>query len=218
MPKSEPRQDRLTMAASSHSSIRARPGAEPAVSYGHLLNLPNFLTLCRLGSIPIFLTFLTRQRYAAALYVFAAAAVTDGLDGAVARWFDSRTELGAFLDPFADKLMLVSAFVVLTIDGDLPGYLLSVVLIRDIVILVGYVMISFFTGERVPVRPSYLGKLSTFLQLASVLAVLARVGTYWPGHFNALLISTVAVTGASFVHYMYRGLVWLKPREPQMFE
>ena len=76
--------------------------------------------------------------------------MTDGLDGAVARWFDSRTELGAFLDPFADKLMLVSAFVVLTIDGELPGYLLSVVMIRDIVIVVGYLMISFFTGERVP--------------------------------------------------------------------
>jgi cardiolipin synthase (CMP-forming) len=206
------------MAAPSHNSIRARQSTPPAPAYSALLNLPNFLTICRLASIPIFLTFLTRQRYEAALYVFAAAAVTDGLDGAVARWFDSRTELGAFLDPFADKLMLVSAFVVLTIDGELPGYLLSVVLIRDIVILVGYVMISFFTGERVPVRPSYLGKLSTFLQLACVLAVLARVGTYWPGHFNALLISTVAVTGASFVHYMYRGLVWLKSREPQMFE
>ncbi len=158
------------MAAPSHtSSVRARQNAQPAPSYGHLLNLPNFLTLCRIGSIPIFLIFLTRQRYAAALYVFAAAAVTDGLDGAVARWFDSRTELGAFLDPFADKLMLVSAFVVLTIDGELPGYLLSVVMIRDIVIVVGYLMISFFTGERVPVRPSYLGKLSTFMQLACVI-------------------------------------------------
>ena len=206
------------MAAPSHSSIRARQSPQPAVSYGHLLNVPNFLTLCRLASIPLFLTFLTRQRYEAALYVFAAAAMTDGLDGAVARWFDSRTELGAFLDPFADKLMLVSAFVVLTIDGDLPGYLLSVVLIRDIVIVVGYLMISFFTGERVPVRPSYLGKLSTFMQLACVIAVLARVGNYWPGDFNALLLSTVAVTAASFVHYMYRGLVWLRSREPQMFE
>ena len=206
------------MAAPSHSSIRAQQSALPAVSYGKLLNVPNFLTLCRLASIPLFLTFLTRQRYEAALYVFAAAAVTDGLDGAVARWFDSRTELGAFLDPFADKLMLVSAFVVLTIDGDLPGYLLSVVLIRDIVIVVGYLMISFFTGERVPVRPSYLGKLSTVMQLACVIGVLARAGNYWPGHFNALLISTVAVTAASFVHYMYRGLVWLRSREPQMFE
>ncbi|MGH7923412.1 MAG: CDP-alcohol phosphatidyltransferase family protein [Candidatus Binatus sp.] len=206
------------MAAPSHSSIRARQDAQPAASYGHLLNLPNFLTLCRIGSIPVFLIFLTRQHYTEALYVFAAAALTDGLDGAVARWFDSRTELGAFLDPFADKLMLVSAFVVLTIDGDLPTYLLSVVLIRDIVIVVGYLMISFFTGERVPVRPSYLGKLSTFMQLACVIAVLARVGSYRPGGFNALLIATVAVTGASFVHYMYRGLVWLRSREPQMFE
>jgi cardiolipin synthase len=136
----------MTMAAPSHSSFRARPGVQPAASYSALLNLPNFLTVCRIASIPIFLTFLTRQRYEAALYVFAAAALTDGLDGAVARWFDSRTELGAFLDPFADKLMLVSAFVVLTIDGELPGYLLSVVMIRDIVIVVGYLMISFFTG------------------------------------------------------------------------
>ena len=206
------------MAAPSHSSIRPRQAAPPAVSYGHLLNLPNFLTMCRIGSIPVFLIFLTRQRYTEALYVFAAAAITDGLDGAVARWFNSRTELGAFLDPFADKLMLVSAFVVLTIHGDLPGYLLSVVMIRDIVIVVGYLMISFFTGERVPVRPSYLGKLSTFMQLGCVIAVLARAGNYWPTDFNRLLIATVAVTAASFVHYMYRGLVWLRSREPQMFE
>jgi cardiolipin synthase len=206
------------MAAPSHSNLRARQNEQPAPSYGHLLNLPNFLTLCRLASIPIFLTFLTRQRYTEALYVFAAAALTDGLDGAVARWFDSRTELGAFLDPFADKLMLVSAFVVLTIHGDLPGYLLSVVMIRDIVIVVGYLMISFFTGERVPVRPSYLGKLSTVMQLACVLAVLARAENYRPEDFSALLIATAAVTAASFVHYMYRGLVWLRSREPQMFE
>jgi cardiolipin synthase (CMP-forming) len=205
------------MASPSQTPLRATERTHPTVSYGHLLNVPNFLTLCRLGSIPIFLTFLSRQRYTAALYVFAAAAVTDGLDGAVARWFDSRTELGAFLDPFADKLMLVSAFVVLTIGGELPGYLLSVVAIRDIVIVVGYLMISFFTGERVPVRPSYLGKSSTFLQLVCVIAVLARAGVYWPWYFNALLIATVSITAASFVHYMYRGLVWLRSREPEMF-
>src|ERR1700687_127839 len=205
------------MAAPSHSNLRARQDVQPSPSYGHLLNLPNFLTLCGLGSIPIFLTFLTRQQYSEALYVFAAAAITDGLDGAVARWFDSRTELGAFLDPFADQLMLVLAFVVLTIDGELPGYLLSVVMIRDIVIVVGYLMISFFTGERVPVRPSYLAKLSTVMQLGCVIGVLARAGSYWPEYFNALLVATVAVTAASFVHYMYRGLVWLRSREPEMF-
>ena len=206
------------MPAQTQKNVHPIKGKQPAASYGHLLNLPNFLTLCRLGSIPILLTFLSRQRYTAALYVFAAAAITDGLDGTVARWFDSHTELGAFLDPFADKLMLVSCFIVLTLNGALPAYLLSVVAIRDIVIVVGYLMISFFTGERVPVRPSMIGKLSTFLQLACIVAVLARAGVYWPASFNALLISTVAVTATSFVHYMYRGLVWLRSREPEMFE
>lgn len=188
-----------------------------AETFSRLLNVPNFLTLCRLVSIPIFLTLLSRHRYTEALYVFAAAAVTDALDGTIARWFDSRTELGAFLDPFADKLMLVSAFVVLTLDGELPGYLLSVVAVRDVVVVVGYLMISFFTGERVPVRPSYIGKLSTFLQLACVIGVLARIDSYRPAYFTALLVMTVAVTAASLVHYMYRGLVWLRSREPEMF-
>jgi cardiolipin synthase len=202
---------------SQQKTIHAVPDKVAAPSYGHLLNLPNFLTLCRLGSIPIFLTFLSRQRYTEALYVFAAAAITDGLDGTVARWFNSRTELGAFLDPFADKLMLLSAFVVLTLHGELPGYLLSVVAICDIVIVVGYLMISFFTGERVPVRPSYLGKSSTVLQLACVVAVLAKLDNSWTFYFNGLLFVTVVVTAASFVHYMYRGLVWLRSREPEMF-
>ncbi len=154
-----------------------QPGAPAAA---HLLNLPNILTLCRLGSIPIFLSFLSKHRYTAALYVFIAAAITDSLDGTVARWFDSRTELGAFLDPFADKLMLVSAFVVMTIEGDFPGWLLIVVGIRDIVIVFGYLMLSFFTGERIPVRPSYLGKSSTFLQLACVTGALLRIGPDLP--------------------------------------
>ncbi|MHB8383749.1 MAG: CDP-alcohol phosphatidyltransferase family protein [Candidatus Binataceae bacterium] len=182
-----------------------------------LLNVPNFLTLCRLGSIPIFLSFLSKQRYTAALYVFIAAAITDSLDGTVARWFDARTELGAFLDPFADKLMLVSAFVLMTIEGDFPAWLLIVVAIRDIVIVFGYLMLSFFTGERIPVRPSYLGKISTFLQLACVIGALLRIGQIYPPYWYALLYLTVTATALSGVHYGYRGLVWLGTREPEMF-
>jgi cardiolipin synthase (CMP-forming) len=189
----------------------------PAPTFAHLLNLPNFLTLCRLGSVPIFLTFISRHRYTEALWVFAAAALTDSLDGTLARLFDSRTELGAYLDPFADKLMLLSSFVVLTINGDLPGYLLSVVVVRDVVIVVGYLMLSFFSDERFPVRPSYLGKMSTFFQLACVITALARFGTVSPGYYTLLLELTVAVTAASGVHYIYRGLVWLRSREPEMF-
>jgi len=202
--------------ASTHKQVQKyRDRSTPTL--GSLLNIPNFLTLCRLGAIPIFLSFLSRHRYTEALYVFAAAAVTDGLDGTVARWFDSRTELGAFLDPFADKLMLLSAFVVLTVEQDLPGWLLSVVAIRDVVIVGGYLMIAFFTNERMPVRPSYVGKLSTVLQLACVIATLLRIGVTWPNYWYGLLYFTVAVTALSGVHYMYRGLVWLGSREPEMF-
>ncbi len=206
------------MAAPSHSNIRAVQSRQPTVSYGHLLNVPNFLTLCRLASIPLFLTFLTRQRYEAALYVFAAAAITDGLDGAVARWFDSRTELGAFLDPFADKLMLVSAFVVLTMDGDFPPWLFGIVIIRDVIIVFGYFAVTFLTGERIPVRPSYIGKGSTFFQLACVVAALARLNQFSPQYFNYLLYTTASFTALSGVHYMYRGLEILFYREPGMFE
>jgi len=205
------------MAVASHHKPVRHPRGRSTPTLGSLLNLPNFLTLCRLGAIPIFLSFLSRHRYTEALYVFAAAAVTDALDGTVARWFDARTEIGAFLDPFADKLMLLSAFVVLTVEEDLPGWLLSVVAIRDVVIVGGFMMIAFFTSERMPVRPSYVGKLSTFLQLACVTATLLRMGVTLPNYWYALLYLTVVVTALSGIHYMYRGLVWLGSREPEMF-
>src|SRR5438874_1476874 len=131
--------------ASSHKPVPT-PRSTSVPPLHTLLNLPNILTLCRLGSIPIFLWFLSIHEFTNALYVFGAAALTDSLDGTVARWFDARTELGAFLDPFADKLMLLSAFIVLTVDQNLPGWLLGVVVIRDVVIVVGYLMFTFFTG------------------------------------------------------------------------
>src|ERR1700733_2718321 len=102
------------------------PVPQPAVSrglaLGHLLNLPNALTLLRIVSIPFFLALLSKQRYTEALYVFGLAALTDGLDGTVARWFDMRTEIGAYLDPFADKVLLVSASFVLTTRTSTPPW------------------------------------------------------------------------------------------------
>jgi cardiolipin synthase len=183
-----------------------------------LLNLPNSLTLLRLFSIPLFLGLLGYRHYRAALYVFGFAALTDSLDGTVARWFDAKTELGAFLDPFADKLMLVSAFVVLTMDGDFPPWLFGIVIIRDVVIVFGYFLLSFLIVERIPVRPSYIGKGSTFFQLACVVAALARLGQVSPEYFNYLLYTTAGFTALSGVHYIYRGLEILFNREPGMFE
>ena len=184
----------------------------------HLLNIPNFLTLVRIVLIPFFVVLISKHRLTEGLYVFVAAAVTDSLDGTVARWFDSKTELGAFLDPFADKLLLESSFVVLTIEGVFPAWLLSVIVIRDVVVVFGYLMLTFFTAERIPVRPSYFGKASTFLQLACVVGALLGFGMDSGALWYGLLYLTVAITGISGLHYMYRGLVWLQFREPQMFE
>jgi cardiolipin synthase len=187
------------------------------LSLWQLLNVPNLLTLCRLFLIPVFLGMLSKGRFTAALYVFGAAALTDALDGTVARWFDCRTEIGAILDPFADKLLLLSAFVALTISGVMPGWLLGVVVIRDVVIVSGYLMLSFYASERVPVRPSYLGKAATCFQLACVIGALARLGTTEPMVWRQLLHLTVVITAATGLHYAYRGLAWLSSREPQMF-
>lgn len=191
------------------------PKAQP--SLGQLLKTPNLLTLCRLCLIPVFLALLSKHRFTYALYLFILAAITDSLDGAVARWSGTRTELGAFLDPFADKLLLLSSFVVLTIEEAIPGWILSVVIIRDVVIVFGYFMISFFTGERMPVRPSYIGKTCTVLQLACIIGALIRFDSYSPTYWYGLLYATVGITALSGIHYVYRGLGWLGTREPQIF-
>lgn len=209
----------MSPATSPRSTEPAKPPTGlKAPPLGQLLNIPNLLTLCRIVSIPFLLALLSERRFRDALYLFAVAAATDGLDGAVARWFNSKTELGAFLDPFADKLLLVSSFVALTVLEVLPGWVLGVVAVRDIVIVFGYFMLVFFTGERIPVRPNLLGKVSTFLQLACVVgALLGFASGALAMQWNMLLYLTIAATGISGLQYMYRGLVWLNSREPGMF-
>lgn len=193
------------------------PSPNSRLALGQLLNLPNLLTLLRLFAIPVFLALLSENHYKSALYLFIAAAITDALDGTVARWCNCKTEIGAVLDPAADKLLLVSAFVVLTFQNSLPGWLLGVVVIRDVVIVFGYFLVSFLTSERIPVRPSYLGKASTCFQLSCVVGALAHFGQYSPTHWMILLYLTCAITALSGMHYAYRGLVWLASHEPQLF-
>ena len=184
----------------------------------HLLNIPNLLTLTRLFLVPVFLALLSAHRFRYALYVFCAAGLTDALDGTIARCFDLRTEIGALLDPFADKLLLLSAFVGLTVENTIPGWLVGVVITRDIVIVFGYLLLIFYTDERVPIHPSYLGKAATCLQLASVVAALAGVSQSAQGLWHLILYVAVSVTALSGMHYAYQGLAWLSSREPQMFE
>jgi cardiolipin synthase len=187
------------------------------VRLGQLLKLPNIISLCRIGMVPIFLVLLSKDRFTAALYVFVLAAATDALDGAVARWFDIRTELGAILDPFADKLMLLSALVVLTFEHALPVWLLILTAIRDIVLVLGYLMISFAAGERFPVRPSIFGKLTTLLLIVCVIGTLASHFGLDQRAWYALLYLTGAVLVVSGMQYLRQALVYLSEHVPELF-
>ena len=103
-----------------------------------MLNLPNTLTLIRILTVPIFLECLAYHLYWEALVVFAIGGITDFFDGLTARWLNQQTALGAYLDPVADKLLVISSFIMLGLIDGIPMWLTVVVVVRDILIVVGY--------------------------------------------------------------------------------
>jgi len=176
-----------------------------------MLTLPNFLTLLRIIAIPVFLICLMGGRYGGALILFVAAALTDTIDGALARIMDSRSELGAVLDPLADKLLQVSSFIVLASIGAIPYWLLVIVISRDVVILTGYAAIYFVSGEAMKVAPTTLGKVSTFFQLFTIgFAVTSLARPDLPMAMGNTLIQycTGVTSAASGLQYVYSGLLY----------
>jgi cardiolipin synthase len=142
-----------------------------------VLTVANLLTILRLILIPVFVTTLYYERFIWALTVFLAAAVTDLLDGLVARSFNQKTQLGAILDPMADKLLLVTAFIILslprfTLTDPLPFWLTATVISRDVFIVLAALVINMTTGFS-RFRPSIPGKLNTFVQIVMVVFFLA---------------------------------------------
>src|SRR5688572_20052426 len=132
------------------------------------MGLANWLTVLRILLIPVFVTLLVYQRPGGALVVFALAAFTDLLDGYVARQRGSQSRLGAFLDPMADKMLLISSFVTLTWLKALPFWIAAVVISRDVILVVGALLIHM-VGGRIHPRPTWAGKAATFFQIATVL-------------------------------------------------
>lgn len=180
-----------------------------------MLTLPNFLTLLRIIAIPLFLIFLANGQYAPAFMLFLGAGVTDAVDGAIARLTDSRSSLGAVLDPMADKLLLLSSFVVLGLSGAIPPWLMVLVILRDVIVVLGYGAVFVVHQEWMEVTPSRLGKLSTFFQLFTVgfaLMTLARPTLPLGTASVVLQWVTGVMTAASGVQYVYRGLLWHQQR------
>jgi len=180
-----------------------------------MLNLPNCLTLIRIVLIPFFLVLLASSLYLEALVVFVAGGLTDFLDGAVARMTHQQTLLGAFLDPIADKLLVMSSFGMLGFVGAIPPWLVVLVVSRDIIILLGCGMIYLFVEERLEVRPTLVSKVNTCLQLVTVgivLLVLYAPDLLDPWVADLLIFGTAATTAISGFQYIYRGLAWLQRR------
>ena len=180
-----------------------------------MLNLPNFLTILRIVAIPVFLIFLTDGRFGAALIVFVLAGITDALDGAIARLTNSRTTLGAYMDPLADKMLILSAFVVFASMDVVPRWLTVVVISRDVIILVGYLSLFLLIQQLMEIRPSAISKAATFLQLATLSAVLLslwRSEMVAAGTRSTLFEVTGIVTAISGFHYIYRGLRWYQQK------
>jgi cardiolipin synthase len=172
------------------------------------MGLANWLTVLRILLIPVFVSLLVYRRPGLALIVFTAAALTDLLDGWVARRRHGQSKLGAFLDPMADKLLLTASFVTLTYLKALPFWIAAVVITRDVILVIGALLI-YMLGGRIHPRPTWAGKAATFFQVLTVLTgLLAR-------HFQLelapqpVLWLAAAFTIVSGLQYIVQGMRFL---------
>jgi cardiolipin synthase (CMP-forming) len=183
-----------------------------------IVTVPNMLTVCRMVLIPVFVTLIFYQRFVWALAVFVIAGFTDGLDGLMARRFDQQSQLGTILDPIADKLMLVTAFVVLSLRSvfpqpipshlPIPFWVTVAVISRDVFIIVGAAAINIMTGFR-RFRPSFLGKVSTTVQIVGITAIMfAASFPYGTGYYlptvYAVVFAFAVLSGAHYIFYVSR--------------
>jgi cardiolipin synthase len=172
------------------------------------INLPNIITVIRILLVPLFVIYLQKHLFLQALIAFTVAAISDGLDGLIARYLNQRTTLGAYLDPIADKMLMASAFVTLTILEIFPFWLTVIVLSRDILIMTG-IIICTIADIKVEIRPSLISKWTTVAQLVTVFIVLLYqvISPGVPAEFSGLLFGiTAAITIVSGLHYIHMGL------------
>ena len=142
---------------------------------GRSLNIPNFITMGRILAVPVVFWLLVNNEFKVAFFVFAAAGISDAVDGYLAKRFHWETELGAYLDPLADKLLIVSIFVALGVSGLLPSWLVIAVVTRDFLIVLG-VLLAWLLGHPVRIKPFIISKANTAAQLVLASLVLADEG------------------------------------------
>lgn len=177
----------------------------------------NKITILRILLIPFFVVEVlyyvetgNELHRLGAVLAFAVAAILDGVDGYVARHYNQRSELGTILDPLADKLLLVSAIVVLSFDhrprlGQFPLWLIGTIIGRDLLLGIGAVTVRLVVGQ-ITVRPRLTGKIATVFQMVAVCWVLLRWDIVYPAfYFKIWIIGAGAFTGVSGLFYVWDG-------------
>ena len=172
---------------------------------GRIWTVPNQITLLRLGFLPFFLILVFYEQYRWALMVLVFVALTDAIDGYLARRLQQKSALGAYLDPIADKLLLSSSFVVLAMAKKIAWWLTILVLSRDVLLLVVAAVILIIQGYR-PFPPSLLGKATTLFEITLVFFVIFAAA--FPNDRAPAITRYLAITVATFVivsgfHYAF---------------
>jgi cardiolipin synthase len=181
------------------------------------INLPNLITVLRLFAVPLVIWTILAGYPQAAFWVFLAAGISDGVDGYLARRWNQRTELGAYLDAIADKALLVSIFITLSIVQQIPVWLAIVVVSRDLMI-VGAVILSWLLDHPVIIKPLFISKLNTTVQIGFVALALAVTGFGLQAGEWLLLAGYVAgiLTMLSALAYLAAWLQHMsEPRSPE---
>lgn len=171
--------------------------------------IPNVITIFRIVLVPVFVMMFIDQRFGAALLIFLIAGVSDGLDGFLARVLKQRSQLGALLDPIADKLLLITAYFCLGFVGLLPSWLAVLVISRDMMIIGGMALLHFWGVDvRSRIHPTWLSKFNTCGQIVLIVAVLAKYSFVlpWAGLIQLLVVTVTLSTVLSGAHYIYIGL------------
>lgn len=172
------------------------------------MNIPNMLTLLRIIMVPVLVILLIQGAYWMALMVFTLTSLTDALDGFLARQLNMQTELGAYLDPIADKALLTSCYVTLAITGGIPAWLAVLVISRDVFILLG-ILVLFLMSVPFEIKPAMISKVTTTFQIITIFFVLAAHSSMITQFYTlvtVLIWSTAFLTVASGLVYMHRGV------------
>jgi cardiolipin synthase len=167
------------------------------------MTIPNLITIGRLIIVPLVVVMIMQGRWGTAFALFVVAGISDAVDGFIARRFDMRSEFGAYIDPLADKALLVSIYVTLALAGVLPGWLAIVVVSRDIMILMA-IMVSWLMERPVEIRPLAISKLNTASQIGFAALVLGTkaFGVGVEAFEDYAIFAVAALTMASAAAYL----------------